>query len=76
MVAMVGINIHLLEETIRKLEIVEECSPDKSHAVQLRRAIDTYLDVNIPEQNSSVFGLWGDKKLDGLEHQGKLREEW
>ncbi|MCC8466917.1 hypothetical protein [Photorhabdus bodei] len=76
MVAMAGININLLEETIRKLEILEKCSPDKSRATQSRRAIDIYLDANIPEQNNSVFGLWGDKMLDGLEYQGKLREEW
>ncbi|RAX11872.1 CopG family transcriptional regulator [Photorhabdus bodei] len=65
-----------MEETIRKLEILEKCSPDKSRATQSRRAIDIYLDANIPEQNNSVFGLWGDKMLDGLEYQGKLREEW
>ncbi|AWK40187.1 CopG family transcriptional regulator [Photorhabdus laumondii subsp. laumondii] len=76
MVAMVEININLLEETIKKREIVEKCSPDKSRATQSRRAVDTYLDANIPEQNNSVFGLWGDKKLDGLKYQGKLREEW
>ncbi|WP_225815523.1 ribbon-helix-helix protein, CopG family [Photorhabdus antumapuensis] len=76
MVAMVRINIDLPEETIRKLEILKERSPDKSRAAQIRKAIDAYLDANISEQNNSVFGLWGDKKSDGLEYQNNLRKEW
>ncbi|MGV7963313.1 ribbon-helix-helix protein, CopG family [Photorhabdus tasmaniensis] len=73
---MVRINIDLPEETIRKLEVLKERFPDKSRAAQIRKAIDAYLDASISEQNNHAFGLWGDKKQDGLEYQNSLRKEW
>ncbi|OWO79549.1 hypothetical protein B5C26_20475 [Photorhabdus luminescens] len=76
MVAMVRINIDLPEETIRKLEILKERSPDKSRVAQIRKAIDAYLDTNISKQNNSAFGLWRDEKSNGLEYKNNLRKEW
>jgi predicted transcriptional regulator len=47
-----------------------------SRAAIIREAIANYLKTQRPEKTDDAFGLWGDRKIDGLEYQRKLRDEW
>jgi len=47
-----------------------------SRAAVIREAIASYLDTQQKSKKSDGFGLWGDRKVDGLEYQRKLRSEW
>jgi metal-responsive CopG/Arc/MetJ family transcriptional regulator len=43
----------------------------------IRQAVGAYLEKVRPADNSDeAFGLWRDKKIDGLASQKKLRDEW
>jgi metal-responsive CopG/Arc/MetJ family transcriptional regulator len=43
----------------------------------IRQAVSAYLEKIRPADNSDdAFGLWKDKKIDGLAYQKKLRNEW
>jgi metal-responsive CopG/Arc/MetJ family transcriptional regulator len=47
-----------------------------SRAALIRQAIDDYLARRRPRQERDAFGLWGDRKTDGLVYQQKVRGEW
>jgi metal-responsive CopG/Arc/MetJ family transcriptional regulator len=47
-----------------------------SRAAVIREAVTSYLAENRPKAQRNAFGLWGDRKIDGLEYQRKLRSEW
>ncbi|MCI1900532.1 MAG: ribbon-helix-helix domain-containing protein [Enterobacter sp.] len=67
--------IDLSDDVIQRLDNLKKLR-NKPRAELLREAIELYLD----QQNVSVIrdalGLWGDQKVDGLEYERKLREEW
>ena len=43
----------------------------------VRQAVGAYLDKIRPADTADdAFGLWKDKKVDGLAYQKKLRDEW
>jgi metal-responsive CopG/Arc/MetJ family transcriptional regulator len=43
----------------------------------IRQAVSVYLEKIRPADNSDdAFGLWKEKKIDGLTYQEKLRNEW
>lgn len=43
----------------------------------IRQAVGAYLEKVRPAGNSDeAFGLWKNKKIDGLAYQKKLRDEW
>ena len=48
----------------------------QSRAALIRAAIDDYLDRHHREQVEDGFGLWGQRKVDGLAYQEKARSEW
>ena len=48
----------------------------KSRAALIRRAVDDFLAEHRRAQSDDAFGLWGDRKIDGLKHQEQLRSEW
>jgi predicted transcriptional regulator len=48
----------------------------RSRAALIRAAIDDYLDRNHREQVTDGFGLWGQRRVDGLAYQEKARREW
>jgi len=41
----------------------------------IREAIAAYLAIHRPAA-AEAFGLWGDKTIDGLKYQKKIRAEW
>jgi metal-responsive CopG/Arc/MetJ family transcriptional regulator len=47
-----------------------------SRAALIRQAIDDYLAKRRPRQERDAFGLWGDRKTDGLAYQKKARSDW
>ncbi len=48
----------------------------RSRAALIRQAIDDYLAKCHSKQESDAFGLWGNRKVDGLAYQEKVRREW
>jgi len=50
-----------------------------SRAAVIREAVTAYLSRQksaTEKDMRDAFGLWGDHKIDGLEYQRKLRDEW
>ncbi|KVT51488.1 CopG family transcriptional regulator [Burkholderia ubonensis] len=48
----------------------------RPRAAVIRDAIDAYLAQRKRTVGADVFGLWKEKKVDGLTYQEALREEW
>ena len=48
----------------------------QSRAALIRAAIDDYVDRHHREQVEDGFGLWGQRKIDGLAYQEQARREW
>lgn len=48
----------------------------QSRAALIRTAIDTYLQLHHRGQVEDGFGLWGQRKVDGVAYQEKARREW
>jgi len=47
-----------------------------SRAALIRQAVDDLLTKHRQEKQNDAFGLWGDRTVDGLVYQEKLRGEW
>ena len=47
-----------------------------SRAALIRHAVDDLLAKHRQEKQSEAFGLWGERTVDGLAYQEKLRSEW
>jgi metal-responsive CopG/Arc/MetJ family transcriptional regulator len=48
----------------------------RSRDAVIQDAIATYLAEKNRRARDAAFGLWGDLKIDSLEYQRKLRDEW
>lgn len=47
-----------------------------SRSELIRQALQTYLEQQAPKAAPNVFGLWKNKRVDGLAFQNKQRSEW
>jgi metal-responsive CopG/Arc/MetJ family transcriptional regulator len=48
-----------------------------SRAEAIRRAVSQYLAVRkTTNSDQSAFGLWNNRKTDGLEYEDQARKEW
>jgi len=47
-----------------------------SRAALIRKAINDFLARNNADIEAEAFGLWGDRKIDGLTYQENIRSEW
>ncbi len=47
-----------------------------SRAALIRKAVDDFLARNNVDSEAEAFGLWGDRKIDGLAYQDDIRSEW
>ena len=47
-----------------------------SRAEAIRRAIASYLADEGAASDDDAFGMWRDRKIDGVAYQSKLRREW
>ena len=48
----------------------------QSRAALIREAIADFLKVKSLPPAEAAFGIWKNRKMDGLEYQNELREEW
>ncbi|MEK1889147.1 MAG: ribbon-helix-helix protein, CopG family [Phyllobacterium sp.] len=48
----------------------------KSRAALIRKAIDDLIEKQSAERIDDAFGLWGERKIDGLAYQESVRSEW
>ncbi len=67
--------VDLDEKQIRDLDAMARAAK-RSRASLIRQAIEDFLGRSRDEQVDDAFGLWGKRKVDGLEYQRRLREEW
>ena len=47
-----------------------------SRAALIRAAVDEYLERHAAQTWQEAFGLWAERKVDGLSYQQTLRDEW
>ncbi|QFY59376.1 ribbon-helix-helix protein, CopG family [Rhizobium grahamii] len=47
-----------------------------SRASLIRKAVSAFLEQSSVDHRSQAFGLWGDRKVDGLAYQEEIRGEW
>ena len=67
--------VDLRETQLRQLDELSRIER-RSRAALIREALDDYLARREPKQMSEAFGLWGNRKVDGLAYQDRLRGEW
>jgi len=48
----------------------------RPRAAIIREAVATYIKRHAPDPARKAFGIWGDLKIDSVEYQRKLRDEW
>ena len=69
------ITINLADDQARRL--AEVCRREGvSRAEAIRRAVADYLDARCPREREDVFGLWRNRRIDGLEYERRRRNEW
>lgn len=66
--------VDIPDETLPRLDQWAK-KQDMSRAAVIREAIALYLEKK-PESEDAAFGLWKERKLDGLDVQKSLRDEW
>ena len=61
-----------------QLQELDELSKEekRSRAALIREAIDDFLAKRRSKHEGDAFGLWGNRKVDGLVYQERLRSEW
>jgi metal-responsive CopG/Arc/MetJ family transcriptional regulator len=67
--------VDLPEAQVRALDELSR-NEKQSRAALIREAIADYLAKRRRKQASDAFGLWGSRKIDGLEYQERMRGEW
>lgn len=63
----------------RQIKALDELAgrDQQSRAALIREAVDDYLAKRKPaDAIERSAGLWGSRKIDGLEYERRLREEW
>lgn len=60
--------LRLLDQLARKQK--------RSRAALIRDAVDDYLERRTAKEPPAAFGLWGERAIDGLDYQDKIRSEW
>jgi metal-responsive CopG/Arc/MetJ family transcriptional regulator len=67
--------VDLPEKELKELSRLSKARKT-SRAALIRDAVSTYLKAERPALKDEAFGLWGDRVIDGLEYQRKIRDEW
>lgn len=67
--------VDLEEENIRALDQLA-ARRKRSRAALIREAVADYLERNAVGEAGEAFGLWENRKVDGLDYQERLRSEW
>ena len=67
--------IDLPEDQVTRLAAV--CQREGfSRAEAVRRAVADYLDAKRVSERGDVFGIWRERKPDGVDYEQALRQEW
>lgn len=66
--------VDIRETQIQALDELSR-SQKQSRAALIREAIDDYLSRH-RRQTENAFGLWGNRQIDGLAYQERMRSEW
>ena len=57
-------------------DLADICKTEKiSRAELIRQAISAYLEKK-KSSEAEAFGLWKERKVDGMEYQEQVRSEW
>jgi metal-responsive CopG/Arc/MetJ family transcriptional regulator len=67
--------IDLPESQVAALDELSKAEK-KSRAALIRQAIDDYLNKRRSGGQEKAFGLWGNRKIDGMAYQRRMRREW
>ncbi|MCT4706375.1 ribbon-helix-helix domain-containing protein [Enterobacteriaceae bacterium H11S18] len=67
--------LDLSDEVVSRLDELKK-RRNLPRAELLREAVDQYLERQAQTVLTHAFGLWGERKIDGLEYERLLREEW
>jgi predicted transcriptional regulator len=67
--------IDMDEKQIRELDRLAK-TQKRSRASVVREAVSDYLRRRSADTDKDAFGLWGERKIDGLAYQDKIRGEW
>lgn len=65
--------ITLTEVQDQALDIIAK-TENRSRASLIRSAIDDYIVRNRKTECDDAFGLWAERRIDGLAYQAKLRD--
>jgi len=72
---MSRILIDLPDTQIEALSMLVDVE-QRPRAALIRDAIEAYIVEHKASHGTDVFGMWKQKKMDGLEYQQALRAEW
>ncbi|MBB4630528.1 ribbon-helix-helix protein, CopG family [Sphingosinicella soli] len=67
--------IDIAEPQMKELDTLSR-QERQSRAALIRKAIAEYLARHRQSGAGEAFGLWGDRKIDGLDYQERARSEW
>ena len=61
-----------------QLKALDELSKREktSRAALIRHAVEDFIAKHQQGRQDDAFGLWGDREVDGLAYQEKMRNEW
>ncbi len=69
------ISVGLSDSQIRELNELSKAE-NRSRAALIREAIDGLLAKRRNKHQGDAFGLWGQRQIDGLVYQERVRSEW
>ena len=67
--------VDLEDDQVRELDRIAR-ERRQSRASLIRAAISGYLAGERSRKAGDAFGLWADRRIDGLDYQRKVRDEW
>lgn len=69
------ISVDLSDTQLRELDELSKAEK-RSRAALIREAIDHFLAQRRSKHQDDAFGLWGQRKVDGLVYQQQVRSKW
>lgn len=67
--------VDITEEDVRTLDEIDR-RRRLSRSKLIRDAVREYLERNFVRVEEEAFGLWGEREVDGLDYQRRVRAEW
>lgn len=67
--------VDMPSEQIKELGRISAATK-RPRAAIIREAVASYISQHQPDPLRKAFGIWRDLKVDSVEYQRKLRDEW